>query len=197
MYIGRETNSWYSQNPTDKILYDDYGLFDIEQLTNLVVRFDFVYKNQFFYLLHKINKKLNGISCKCGQRPFIHNFIWTNIFKFGRKTKEKGRPKIGVQEWEQKNFNILKDEIKITQPNLIIFVTGKGIDDDTFFIKRVLGDISTTQIDSQRNIVEIQNDEIDIPMYRVLRPEWQKRDTINTIVNLLVNHYNQNYKESN
>ena len=126
-----ETSSWYS----DEDCTDERGYYNISKLVDLVVnKFDFKFekKYRFFSLLYKLEKELNNVENELGKSPKVHNFIWTNVFKFGRYNAGKGRPIKKVQDWEQHNLNILRNEIEITKPDLIIFVTGNGANDDNF-----------------------------------------------------------------
>ena len=189
MYIGRETSSWYS----DDFCEDVNGYYDISKLIDLVkVKFDFKFekKYKFFSLLYKIEYALNHVQNELGKSPKIHNFLWTNVFKFGRHDARKGRPLKNVRDWERQHFNILRDEIRITQPDLVIFVTGKGKNHDQDFLNPVLGDIRIISIENQTDIVEINCDGIDIPMYRIPRPENYKH---NKIIDTLTKHFKQHY----
>ncbi len=190
LYIGRETSSWYSGDDCT----DEQGYYNIEKLVDLVVnKFDFKFKKKyrFFSLLYKLEKKFNNIENELGKSPKVHNFLWTNVFKFGRYDEGKRRPIKKVQDWEQNYLNILRNEIEITKPDLIIFVTGNGVNDDEYYIKRVLGKFQIYNINGQKDIVEVKSEGINIPMYRVPRPERFKHDTI---VDILVKHYNQKYE---
>lgn len=187
LYVGRETNSWYSIGKDERYCFNEEGLFNVTQLMSLYQEFDFQYSNDFFNLLHKINLELFGIHNTFGKKPIIHNFLWTNIFKMGRKCYGKGRPRKAIQTWEYENFNIFRKEVMITKPAIIIYVTGHTKRCDEFYIRRVLDDAQFIPINGNNDIIEVNCPSIKIPMYRIPRPEIYKHDII---IKTIVNHFN-------
>jgi hypothetical protein len=54
------------------------------------------------------------------------SFIWNNISKIGGK--KRGKPNKKIRILEREYFNILRQEIKILKPDIIIFTTGSSRD---------------------------------------------------------------------
>jgi hypothetical protein len=63
--------------------------------------------------------------------------IYNNIIKIG-KMEEKGRPSLDILHLENKYLNVIKDELNILKPDIIIFFTGPNYDDQ---IELKLGDV--------------------------------------------------------
>lgn len=54
-------------------------------------------------------------------------YIWNNIVKIG-KSDEKGFPPDYIYEIERKHFSIIKEELQILKPNVVLFLTGPNYD---------------------------------------------------------------------
>ena len=123
MFFGQETNGWienencyYNGKDSDlKYLMDGY--------------YDFFYNGrcwkhggQFFNGIKLFQKmmaeKFKNIS--------IH-YTWNNIIKIG-KAEGIGRPPMNIYEIEREHFSVIKDEINILKPDIIVFFTGPYYD---------------------------------------------------------------------
>lgn len=114
LFIGEETNTWYEEEPK--------GKNKLKENINFYRKFGFgvdsnkKYNSPFWNFIRQINEHLNGKSAQ-------HSFLWTNINKIGRKTGV-GAPSEDFLKIEKEKFNVLKEEIKITKPDVVIFMTG-------------------------------------------------------------------------
>lgn len=70
-------------------------------------------------LFHRLNGHIPSV------RRGTDGFLWTNISKFDSKTST---PSDELQERNLKGFHLLKDEISITKPDIVIFLTGTKYD---------------------------------------------------------------------
>jgi len=171
MFFGQETNGWYNDNELKtKLLqkaYDDFYTSD----------YCYSYGGQFW---NGVNRFKSLIENEFSQKKIT--FIWNNIIKAGKQAK--GRPDNEILEFERKHFNIIQDEIAITNPNIIVFFTGPNYDD---VLKKVFPDIKSTKIN---NFTERQLAKINISnhciAYRTYHPNYLWRNNINRYFNTII-----------
>jgi len=120
MIIGQETDGWA-------------GCFNekfhsIEFLMNLYRAYYYKgrFKDQKRAFWNKKNFKFFEVKLK---KYFVEKeqksvaFIWNNISKIGKHGR--GKPGENIMGLERRSFNILKNEIEILKPDMIIFTTGR------------------------------------------------------------------------
>ena len=112
LFIGKECNGWigYMSDKIDKPI-EDYKKFKLSKNGNRTV---------FWQYIYRINAALNP------DQKDGNNFLWTNVSKF---CTHKGH---GL-DWDihlstVDKFNCLKDEIVITKPDIVIFLSGPDYD---------------------------------------------------------------------
>ena len=117
MIFGQETNNYFELfNPNiDKVLsyYDEYFLSGDWELDT---------KRAFWQGLKPF---ITAIKSKYPNKKIA--FIWNNIIKIG-KLNEKGTPPDYIYNIEKKYFSVVKEEINILKPNMILFFTGPNYD---------------------------------------------------------------------
>lgn len=88
-------------------------------------------------------------------------YIWNNVSKIGCGGKDFGRscrkPTAEIRDIEREYFNVVAEEVKILRPDVIIFLTGFGADQE---IKEIFG-LSDSSFHSVKEGVFL--DRIDIP----------------------------------
>lgn len=118
LFIGQETNSWYKEFPK--------GNNNVQKNIEFCKKFNFGinennpsknYNSPFWNFIRIINEHFNGKETK-------HSFLWTNINKIG-KEEGVGAPSEEFLKIEKEKFNVLEEEIKIVNPDVVIFMTGK------------------------------------------------------------------------
>ena len=110
------------------------------------------------------------------------SFIWNNIIKAGKQGK--GRPHNEILEIERKYFNVIKKEIEIINPNIIIFFTGPYYDD---VLKKVFPEIKISKIDNfpERRLAKISVSSNCIA-YRTYHPNFLWRNNIDRYINTII-----------
>lgn len=113
---GQETNGWYEDFKTDiNPVLDCYDKFyNGGQCWN--------YGGQFW---NGVSKFWTMLEEKFPNKKI--RYVWNNIVKIG-KSDEKGFPPDYIYEVERNHFSIIKDELKILKPNIILFLTGPNYD---------------------------------------------------------------------
>ncbi|WP_136798706.1 hypothetical protein [Desulfosediminicola ganghwensis] len=116
--FGQETDGWYgcfneTQHDIDKLMsgYHDY----LRKISpNGKKRSKRAFWNGKNFAYFERNLILDG------KRP---EFIWNNISKIGNLGR--GKPEEDIRRLERAYFNVIREEVEILSPDLIIFTTGK------------------------------------------------------------------------
>ena len=122
MIFGQETNTWHDEFPAlhdldllQRELQNTYCEFYLE---GGIRRYPGPFWNEFKRICNTINK---------GRKPSQQvNFIWNNINKIGIMGKGHHGPLDRIQF---DFFNVVRDEIRILKPNLMVFLTGPNYDE--------------------------------------------------------------------
>ncbi|KIM10014.1 MAG: hypothetical protein KU38_08495 [Sulfurovum sp. FS08-3] len=148
MILGQETYGWFNKTTSDKdikTLIDNHWKFidEFEKSEN-TKEFGSVTVEQLMYeydkyLKHDIRGKKGRTFWNNGFNWFAKKlethyqdkklyFIWNNVSKLG------GIDETGVasqiKDFEHKHFHLLKNEVEILKPDIVIFLTGTNRDDD-------------------------------------------------------------------
>lgn len=133
MILGQETNKWCNEKP---------GQFSISQIRST-------------YINHLNSHRAKSRSAFFrGSNLFIkllsNNFpkkkiqyVWNNIVKIG-KPNCKGFPGFELYDFEKKYLNIIKTEVEILKPDVLLFLTGYTYDR---FIKDKFEEVAFSNID--------------------------------------------------
>jgi len=120
MIIGQETNGWGLD--TEGFFCDEKDMI-IDMYKNFYSGYEFeahrgFFKNHFNNFLKLLKDKYPEKTTSC---------FWNNVIKVG-KAHDKNTPPEYILEIEQKYFAVLKQEIEIIKPNVILFYTGHAYD---------------------------------------------------------------------
>lgn len=170
--FGQETNGWCSQY----VKSDD----DIRKYIEVYRQFKLGKNNStlFWRYAHRFNFWLNGEDDL--------NFVWNNINKFG-KNSGKGKPDQAVLADELCFYNIIREEIKILNPDVCLFLTGPDYDD---YIKRKFTAVQFCRLSSfgSRQVAKLESVDLPINTYRTYHPGYGNRifDLYNKILKAIV-----------
>lgn len=156
MIFGQENNDWEDvfYNKIDKIsnIYQDF-------YQGFKYGYRGYFKNHFNKFLGLLEQKYPNKKISC---------FWNNVIKVG-KAGEKGTPPEYILELEQKYFSVLKKEIEIVKPNIILFFSGHNYDK---YIKHQIPDLKADNIDGfssdELQLFKIQN--VDFA-FRISHPQ--------------------------
>lgn len=169
MIFGQETNDWDLDFKNDVehclIMYNDF--FNTKNC--------FSKKNKPFWTgYQKFISKLNDASS--GKRI---SSVWNNVIKIGIKGK-KGKPNKSIYDIERNFFNIIKDEIQILKPDVLLFLSGPNYDEE---IRNSLQNVNFNAIDNNFNIRQMSKLEVignNIKAYRTYHPGYLWRIDIDS-----------------
>lgn len=99
--------------------------------------------------------------------------MWNNINKFG-KDSGKGKPDHAVLDDELCFYNIIREEIKIINPDVCLFLTGPNYDG---YIKRKFTAVQFCRLSSfdSRQVAKIESVDLPINTYRTYHPGYGNR----------------------
>lgn len=112
LYVGKETYGWIdtmnnSENLTADYLMDSYQEFEFAK--------DYHSRNSpFWRFVRTCHNRINGDNLPNG-------LLWTN---FSKCDSNGTTPDCELQKMNDKGFDLILDEIKITKPDIVIFITG-------------------------------------------------------------------------
>ncbi|WP_034893729.1 uracil-DNA glycosylase family protein [Gillisia sp. Hel_I_29] len=173
MFCGQEPNTWGGE------------------LKNSISKIQLYYQDFFLsnYCYDKYGGQFwNGVN---RLRELIYNkfpgksidFIWNDIVKVGKRDG-LGLPPRYIEEVELKYFKVIREEVEILKPDVIIFMSGPNYD---WFIKQQFGEVNFISVDkfTERQIVKI-----DIPgvssAYRTYHPNYLWRNNIDHYFNSIL-----------
>lgn len=171
LFIGQETNGW---NGFDRPKIQS----DIDNILNLYITFEMGvnYNSVFWQHVNYINNVLNP-----GKKL---NFLWSNVLKFGRSGK--GRPDEIVTDAEMLYFNVLRNEIEIVKPDVVIFFSGPNYDYD---LGLRIEDISFQQVDTNfeiRQLAKVQSKYLPAKSYRTYHPNYLRKSGNEGILEIII-----------
>lgn len=129
MFFGQETNSWEGELGSKNIneLVDTYSEF-IES----------GYGGHFWNAVRDYVLTIKELNPNKSVK-----YLWNNILKIG-KENGKGAPKQNLVDKQKEVFPVIKEEIEILKPDIIIFFTGPYYD---HYIKKEWNDLSIKKVD--------------------------------------------------
>lgn len=176
MIYGQETNSWYEKEDgtIDDIqtLYD--GFFNGGEC--------WTYGGQFW---NGINRFLSFLQKKFPDKKI--RLTWNNIVKIG-KHGDKGFPPDYIYEIERGHFHVIPEELKILNPNVVLFFTGPNYDS---IIKDNFGEL---KYEALPNSTERQLSRVTLPnvrfAYRTYHPNYLWRNDIDDYFDTIIDDIN-------
>ncbi|MDR0659031.1 MAG: hypothetical protein LBG18_08910 [Mediterranea sp.] len=171
MIVGKETRGWIDEfDPAA-----DPGV-EIEEILNEYDRFYYpVKKGGSFWNGSKLFRQM--LDSRFPDKKI--RYIWNNIIKMG-KAHDKGAPSDSVYAIEQKHFSVVREEIEILKPHLLLFLTGHGYDRR---IKDKLGELTFEPLSPSYPERELAKFKIPgaAPAYRTHHPNYMYRQGKGTI----------------
>ncbi|KQS27021.1 uracil-DNA glycosylase family protein [Dyadobacter sp. Leaf189] len=127
LFVGQETHSWGQMNlkPSPEDLLTKYREFNLGKTADYGDGKPFRYLRSPFWnfnrsLFYKGNWQNSEVTNK------TNGFLWTNISKFDCKSTT---PSEELQNRNEKGFELLKAEIAILKPDVVVFLTGSKYDE--------------------------------------------------------------------
>ncbi len=173
LFVGKETYKWYGNMLESEKL-------NVEYLMNKYQKFEFARthhgKNSpFWRFLPLLYKKLNSASPRNG-------FMWTN---FSKVDQSKTTPTIQIQEKSIIGFQLLKEEIRILNPDIVIFLTSWKYDN---MIRQVFEN-TDFKIIEPRYLSQLDHKSFPELTFRTYHPTYLNQSKqFEKVLNSIVNH---------
>lgn len=114
--------------------------------------------------------------------------IWNNIVKIG-KFDDKGFPPDYIYEVEREHFSVIKDELKILKPTIVLFLTGPNYDS---VIADNFGELTYSKLPtdySEREIAKVNLTGVPFA-FRTYHPNYLWRNDINSYFQTIIDKIN-------
>lgn len=170
MIVGQQPYEWHFNK--DKGIREDLDLNPIEKIEKLL----WWYKNfslgerysrsPFWQAAHKLNELLNPNFPR-------YSFLWSNLIK----TDKRNWPPDPDIEKELRGLRLLQEEIRITQPNVVVFFTGPDYDD------RIRQDFEGVESDWNQDLARLQHKSLPKNSFRTYHPGHLRRKRKWAVIN--------------
>ena len=172
MVIGQELNGGYGIRSEPRIT----------MLDNLRGQsFDSCKQRCFFSFPAELCHAVNEIGGKLNIKEIRSYFVWAEIKKFSyhKKTNSKNKaPRTQlnkeVQNLIDAKFNILEDEIRIINPNIVLFLTGHRYDN---YIKAQLDGVDFKAVKGykEKQFARVEHEALPKNSFRIYHPSYLRR----------------------
>ena len=170
--VGQETFFWGGEFDQE-IREGRYPTInDLQLLYNKFANEKFGYNSPFWNFMKRLKLKSDGIG-----------IVSTNIIKIGRNGKGYDNE---VKDLTKEYFNVIRKELEILQPDLVVFTTGPKYDK---IIKEFLGEVNILLDNNKLAIYKIEG--LSYGAIRTYHPHYMSRkrlyfETINYVTNLIL-----------
>ncbi len=161
MIFGQETNGWHG-------LWESTD--DVDTIVKIYHKFyctDVCYYKYGGHFWNAIKSLKEAIGETLGTSLGL---LWNNIVKVGRKDG-RGRPSQPIVETQMSSFNVVPDEVEITQPDAVLFFTGPNYDD---LIRRAFPDVRFEGFRKwePRRLARLRSADLPERTYRTYHPNY-------------------------
>lgn len=156
MIFGQETNTWGKECGNNSIFSNNIvksiEVYENFYLKGGINRYRGPFWNEFKRIKKQISNSENAI------------FVWNNINKIGRV----GKGNIDkINQIQFKYFQVIKEELRILSPNIVIFLTGPDYD---IFVKNNIGDFTQKLISDSLFEVKFASEFQNIVFFKTYHP---------------------------
>ena len=163
MFFGQETNMWEGElgdKRIDELLHTYSEFFGKGKC--------FSYGGQFWNAVRDYVHSIKQIAPDKSVE-----FVWNNLIKVG-KADSKGKPEADLIEFQKKEFPVIKEEIEILKPDLIIFFTGPYY--DSYFADEWYNAIFTDLHNwKKRELAAVKHELLPANTFRTYHPNYLYR----------------------
>ncbi len=168
MIFGQETNDWGGKFP------DPGGVFSLmEEYREFCIKgSNWNYGGHYWNGVHKFKKAIEKAYSRKGEKT---SFIYNNIIKIG-KAWDRGTPSELILKWSSHWFSVVKKEVELLGPNVVLFFTGPNYD---IFISRAFGDFECEKISKRpvRRLARLVSPVLPKDTFRTYHPHYLWTDS--------------------
>lgn len=159
MYFGQEANGW--EGPFHKSKGVEHLLDIYDGFANNAGGPR--YGGQFWNAVKELNRSFSKLHAS-------PSFTYNNIVKIG-KHESKGKPSEPLLRWQKAWFQVIREEIRILAPDLIVFFTGPHYDK---FLQEAFGSVEFSQVGvrSIRQLSRVRAQGLPVNTFRTYHPNY-------------------------
>ena len=157
LMIGQETNGWvFRKSVKDSMLFTLGFLYSPQHNGKLSFTFPFDFC-----------KSVNN--CDYDENYRKTYFAWVSLRKFAYNEKHAYPLSSEIQNIIDNEFNILEEEIKIINPDIVLFLTGP---DDDFYIEKQLKSVEFKAVENYdiREFARVEHEALPKNSFRIYHP---------------------------
>ncbi|MFH0714767.1 MAG: hypothetical protein V1847_03610, partial [Candidatus Diapherotrites archaeon] len=183
--VGQETYGWWKSGSLNDLRNNYSKILDacLSSRPPAKKAINKTYHSRFWYMMRNLQKELK-IDLK------KESIAWSNLNRMDNGEKEKPfEPTYKISEEMIDEFPLLKEEIKICKPKVIIFFTGNKWNDE--LLKKTFGEVKFEKLNSVRkeNLARLKIKGISAKMYRTWHPNSFKKGR-EKIIKTILSDYN-------
>lgn len=163
MYFGKETNGYEGSFRESKGVQHLMRIYDAFANQGGARK----YGKHFWNAVSKFNSAFSKVDRSI-------SFTWNNVIKVG-KDWSMGMPPESVVKWQQNWFRVIRKEIEILKPDIVIFMSGPHYDK---FIEGIFGPLTLVKVGSrpERQLARIANCNLPPASFRTYHPNYLWRN---------------------
>lgn len=158
LIVGQENDGWGFQNEAILSMYDTLDFLDSKDYNDM---------RPFFSFPYNFCKSINNLEdIKDSKKTY---FTWVNLREFSFNEAPKTSLGKEAQSIIDNEFNILEEEIKIINPDIVLFLTGPNYD---YYIKVQLNGVEFKTVENYhiRQFARVEHKSLPKNSFRIYHP---------------------------
>lgn len=158
LIVGQENDGWGFQNEAILSMYDTLDFLDSKDYNDM---------RPFFSFPYNFCKSINNLEdIKDSKKTY---FTWANLREFSFNEEPKTSLGKEAQSIIDNEFNILEEEIKIINPDIVLFLTGPNYD---YYIKNQLKGVEFKTVENYhiRQFARVEHKSLPKNSFRIYHP---------------------------
>lgn len=158
LIVGQENDGWGFQNEAILSMYDTLDFLDSKDYNDM---------RPFFSFPYNFCKSINNLEdIKDSKKTY---FTWVNLREFSFNEAPKTSLGKEAQSIIDNEFNILEEEIKIINPDIVLFLTGPNYD---YYIKNQLKGVEFKTVENYhiRQFARVEHKSLPKNSFRIYHP---------------------------
>ena len=166
LIVGQENDGWGFQNEAILSMYDTLDFLDSKDYNDM---------RPFFSFPYNFCKSINNLEdIKDSKKTY---FTWVNLREFSFNEAPKTSLGKEAQSIIDNEFNILEEEIKIINPDIVLFLTGPNYD---YYIKNQLKGVEFKTVENYgiRQFTRVEHEALPKNSFRIYHPVYLRRRSL-------------------
>ena len=163
LIVGQENNGWGLTDDARLSMFETLDFLSTPNMHDNMPIFDFPYK---------FCKSINNLEdIKASKKTY---FAWVNLREFSFDEEPRTLLNEEAQSIIDNEFNILEEEIKIINPDIVLFLTGPNY--DNYIINQLKGvEFKTVESYHIRQFAKVEHEALPKNSFRIYHPSYLRR----------------------